>query len=155
MEIIEPDARIADLMGLLYTLVHVFHERTDLYQLEKDMEVDIDDLMPIVYTASNLGLVEIEQGDIWITEKGKLFSKSGISARKSMLKSAIVNMEPFVTAVRMEEFELKDMLEELEKTGINKYNTPAGVHNLEITLIEWGIYSGLLKKTDDGFRVVP
>ena len=155
MEIIEPDARIADLMGLLYTLVHVFHDRTDLYQLEKDMEVDIDDLMPIVYTASNLGLVEIEQGDIWITEKGKLFSKSGISARKSMLKSAIVNMEPFVTAVRMEEFELKDMLEELEKTGINKYNTPAGVHNLEITLIEWGIYSGLLKKTDDGFRVVP
>ncbi|MCL4356631.1 MAG: AAA-associated domain-containing protein [Candidatus Thermoplasmatota archaeon] len=155
MEIIEPDARIADLMGLLYTLVHVFHERTDLYQLEKDMEVDIDDLMPIVYTASNLGLVEIEQGDIWITEKGKLFSKSGISARKSMLKSAIVNMEPFVTAVRMKEFELKDMLEELEKTGINKYNTPAGVHNLEITLIEWGIYSGLLKKTDDGFRVVP
>ena len=155
MEIIEPDARIADLMGLLYTLVHVFHDRTDLYQLEKDMEVDIDDLMPIVYTASNLGLVEIEQGDIWITEKGKLFSKSGINARKSMLKSAIVNMEPFVTAVRMEEFELKDMLEELEKTGINKYNTPAGVHNLEITLIEWGIYSGLLKKTDDGFRVVP
>ena len=155
MEIIEPDARIADLMGLLYTLVHVFHDRTDLYQLEKDMEVDIDDLMPIVYTASNLGLVEIEQGDIWITEKGKLFSKSGISARKSMLKSAIVNMEPFVTAVRMREFELKDMLEELEKTGINKYNTPAGVHNLEITLIEWGIYSGLLKKTDDGFRVVP
>ncbi len=155
MEIIEPDARIADLMGLLYTLVHVFHERTDLYQLEKDMEVDIDDLMPIVYTASNLGLVEIEQGDIWITEKGKLFSKSGISARKSMLKSAIVNMEPFVTAVRMKEFELKDILEELEKTGINKYNTPAGVHNLEITLIEWGIYSGLLKKTDDGFRVVP
>ena len=155
MEIIEPDARIAHLMGLLYTLVHVFHERTDLYQLEKDMEVDIDDLMPIVYTASNLGLVEIEQGDIWITEKGKLFSKSGISARKSMLKSAIVNMEPFVTAVRMKEFELKDMLEELEKTGINKYNTPAGVHNLEITLIEWGIYSGLLKKTDDGFRVVP
>ncbi len=155
MEIIEPDARIADLMGLLYTLVHVFHDRTDLYQLEKDMEVDIDDLMPIVYTASNLGLVEIEQGDIWITEKGKLFSKSGISARKSMLKSAIVNMEPFVTAVRMEKFELKDILEELEKTGINKYNTPAGVHNLEITLIEWGIYSGLLKKTDDGFRVVP
>ena len=72
-----------------------------------------------------------------------------------MLKSAIVNMEPVGTAVRMKEFELKDMLEELEKTGINKYNTPAGVHNLEITLIEWGIYSGLLKKTDDGFRVVP
>ena len=155
MEIIEPDARIADLMGLLYTLVHVFHDRTDLYQLEKDMEVDIDDLMPIVYTASNLGLVEIEHGDIWITEKGKLFSKSGISARKSMLKSAIVNMEPFVTAVRMKKFELKDMLEELEKIGINKYNTPAGVHNLEITLIEWGIYSGLLKKTDDGFKVAP
>ncbi len=155
MEIIEPDARIADLMGLLYTLVHVFHEKTDLYQLEKDMEVDIDDLMPIVYTASNLGLVGIEHGDIWITEKGKTFSKSGISARKSMLKTAIVNMEPFVTAVRMKEFELKDMLEELEKTGINKYNTPAGVHNLEVTLIEWGIYSGLLKKTDDGFRIAP
>ncbi|MCL4350638.1 MAG: AAA-associated domain-containing protein [Candidatus Thermoplasmatota archaeon] len=154
MEVIEPDSRIADLMGLLNTLMHVFHDKTDLYQLEKDMEVDLDDLMPIVYTAANMGLIETDQGDIWITEKGKAFAVSGITARKTMLRAAISTMEPFVTASKMGEFELKDLMEELEKSGINKYNSPSGYHNLEVTLIEWGVYSGLVRKSEDGFRIV-
>ena len=71
-----------------------------------------------------------------------------------MLRAAISTMEPFVTASKMGEFELKDLMEELQKSGINKYNSPAGYHNLEVTLIEWGVYSGLVRKSEDGFRMV-
>ncbi|MEM4104804.1 MAG: hypothetical protein QXF80_07410, partial [Thermoplasmatales archaeon] len=58
-EVVDPNARIADLVGLLYVLSTIFEYRTDLYKLEKEMEVDIDDLMPIVYTGARLGLVPL------------------------------------------------------------------------------------------------
>ncbi|MGP6207726.1 AAA-associated domain-containing protein [Cuniculiplasma sp. SKW3] len=151
MEVIDPDARIADLVGLLYVLHHIFKEKTDIYELEKEMEVDIDDLMPIIYTASNIGLIETDQGDIWITEKGKTFISSSPRNRKEILKGSIINMEPIATALKLKEFDLEGIMEELAKEGIQKYNSPTGYHNLEVTLIEWGVYSGIIKKTEDGF----
>ncbi|EQB65137.1 MAG: AAA-associated domain-containing protein [Thermoplasmataceae archaeon] len=151
MEIIEPDSRIADLVGLLYMLNYVFKSKTDLFELEKEMEVDLDDLMPIVYTASSLSFIGTDQGDIWITESGKKFIGSGPKVRKEMLKSVVKDFEPFATALKMKEFQLEEIKEELEKNGIQKYNSPSGYHNLEVTLIEWGVYSGLIRKTEDGF----
>ena len=106
METVDPDARIADLVGLLHVLNHLFDDRTDLFELEKEMEVDIDDLMPIVYTAANLGFVGTDQGDIWITDKGKTFLVSGPKIRKSILKASLITMEPFVTALRLVKFDL-------------------------------------------------
>ncbi len=82
MDVIDPDARIADLVGLLYVLNNIFNGKTDLYKLEKEMEVDIDDLMPIVYTAERLGLVAVESGDINISDKGREYIKSGMIQRK-------------------------------------------------------------------------
>ncbi|EQD77263.1 abc transporter atp-binding protein [mine drainage metagenome] len=151
MEIIEPDSRIADLVGLLYMLNYVFKSKTDLFELEKEMEVDVDDLMPIVYTATALSFINTEQGDIWITENGKKFIASGPKVRKEMLKSSVKNFEPFVTAIQLKKFQLDKIKEELENKGVQKYNSPSGFHNLEVTLIEWGVYSGLVRKTEEGF----
>ena len=89
MDVIDPDARIADLLGLLYVLNNIFEGKTDLYQLEKEMEVDLDDLMPIVYTAANLGLVNAESGDISMSEKGIEYIKSGMNQRKQIIRDSL------------------------------------------------------------------
>ncbi len=154
MDVIDPDARIADLVGLLYVLNTIFDGKTDLYQLEKEMEVDIDDLMPIVYTASNLGLVNAESGDISIANKGIEYIKSGMLQRKKIIKDSLTNIEPFKTAISMNSFSLDDLLEKLKENGVQTFNNPDGSHDLEVILIEWGMYSRLLKKTDDGFEVI-
>ena len=75
-DVIDPNARIADLVGLLHVLSNIFEGKTNLFELEKEMEVDLDDLMPIVYTASNLGFVHSESGDISITNLGISYIKS-------------------------------------------------------------------------------
>ncbi len=151
-EVVDPNARIADLVGLLYVMSTIFEGKTDLYKLEKEMEVDIDDLMPIVYTGSRLGLVFAESGDISITDGGKEYLKAGIKSRKDMLKKTLTKLEPFKTAIRMGEFNLEDLLDELQKENVQTFNSPSGRHDLEVILIEWGVYSGLLKKTDEGFQ---
>ena len=154
MDVIDPDARIADLIGLLYVLNNIFDGKTDLYRLEKEMEVDVDDLMPIVYTASNLNLVNVESGDISMAEKGMEYIKSGMFQRKNIIKNSLTNIEPFKTAISMNSFSIDDLLDKLKENDVQTFNNPDGSHDLEVILIEWGMYSKLLKKTDDGFEVI-
>ena len=154
MDVIDPDARIADLIGLLYVLNNIFDGKTDLYRLEKEMEVDVDDLMPIVYTASNLNLVNVESGDISMAEKGMEYIKSGMFQRKNIIKNSLTNIEPFKTAISMNSFSIDDLLDKLKENDVQTFNNPDGSHDLEVILIEWGRYSKLLKKTDDGFEVI-
>ena len=154
MDVIDPNARIADLIGLLYVLNNIFDGKTDLYRLEKEMEVDVDDLMPIVYTASNLNLVNVESGDISMAEKGMEYIKSGMFQRKNIIKNSLTNIEPFKTAISMNSFSIDDLLDKLKENGVQTFNNPDGNHDLEVILIEWGMYSKLLKKTDDGFEVI-
>ncbi|BAB59537.1 TVG0380902 [Thermoplasma volcanium GSS1] len=153
-EVIDPNARIADLVGLLYVMNNIFDGKTDLYQLEKEMEVDIDDLMPIVYTASRLGFVSAESGDIIVTEEGKEYIRASIKRRKEIIREALRNIEPFRTALDLRNFDCETLMENLQRKGVQTFNSPSGKHDLEVILIEWGVYSGLLRKDDDGFSVV-
>lgn len=152
-DVVDPNSRISDLIGLLYVLDNVYKGKSvDLYELEKEMEVDLDDLMPIVYTASALGLVSAESGNIMITPDGTDFIKSNMRRRKEIIKRKLASLEPFKTAVELSDFELQALSEALEKKGVQTYISPSGLHDLEVILIEWGIYSGLLRKKGDRFR---
>ncbi|MDT7860927.1 MAG: AAA-associated domain-containing protein [Saccharolobus sp.] len=154
MEIVDPHARVADLVGLLYALDTTFNGKTDLYMLEKEMEVDLDDLMPIVYTANSLGFITVGEGDIIITDKGIEFLKSNLKRRKEIIRDSIKRVEPFKTALQLKEFTIYELKDVLERKGVQIYNSPEGLYDLQITLVEWGVYSGLLKKEGDKFMVI-
>jgi NitT/TauT family transport system ATP-binding protein len=154
VEIVDPHARVADLVGLLYALDTTFNGKTDLYMLEKEMEVDLDDLMPIVYTANSLGFITVGEGDIIITDKGIEFLKSNLKRRKEIIRDSIKRVEPFKTALQLKEFTIYELKDVLERKGVQIYNSPEGLYDLQITLVEWGVYSGLLKKEGDKFMVI-
>lgn len=148
---IHPNARVADLVGLLYVVFNTFEGKTDLYILEKELEVDLDDLMPIVYTASALGFVTIGEGDIMITDKGIEFVRAGLKRRKEIIRRSLRLAEPFKTASELKRFTTEDLLERLRRKGIQLYVSPSGKYDLELTLIEWGVYSGFLSKEDEEY----
>jgi Uncharacterized conserved protein len=154
MNVIDSSARIADLLGLLSVLQNTFEGKTDLYELEKEMEVDVDDLMPIVYAASYMGFVTVGDGDIIITDKGSEFLKSNIKRRKEMLRESLLKTEPFKTASELKIFTLEKLREALAEKGIQAYNKPEGLYELQLILLEWGVYSGLISRVDEErFRV--
>ncbi len=129
MEIIDPHARVADLVGLLYSLENTFNGKTDLYMLEKEMEVDLDDLMPIVYTANSLGFITVGEGDIIITDKGMEFLKSNLKRRKEIIRDSIKKIEPFKTTLELKYFTIEELKYVLEKKGIQVYNSPEGLYD--------------------------
>ena len=152
--ILSPDARVADLLGLLTVLYNSFEGKTDIYLLEKELEVDLDDFMPIVYAASALGFITIGDGDIIITDKGIEFLRGNIRKRKELLKESLHKLEPFATAKELGRFKLEDLMKLLEEKGVTAYSGPSGYHDLQIILAEWGVYSGFLKMEDDEYVVV-
>ncbi len=143
--VMHPSARVADLLALLLTLKNEFDGASDLYELERKLEVDLDDFMPIVYAANELGFVTIGGGDIIITDLGIEFLSSTLKKRKEIIKNALHRIEPFKTAMEMKEFTLKSLNERLVQKGINDFNSAEGLHGLQILLTEWGVYSGFLK----------
>jgi len=153
MNYIDPLSRVADLIGLLSTLVNTFNGKADLYEIEREFKVDIDDLMAIVYTAESLGFVTLGEGDIIITDKGLEFLDAGIKKRKEILREALVSVEPFKSAVELGEFTVEELHRRIVNKGLIKYSGPSGLRDLELILLEWGVYSGLLGYKDDKFYV--
>lgn len=153
METIHPNSRIADLIGLLTSLVDTFSGKTQLYKLEKEMEVDLDDFMPIVYTADSLGFVTIGEGDIVITDKGEEFLRSNIKKRKTLIRDSLKHAEPFKTALELNSFTVGELAEKLRERKVQSFVSARGNQDLDLVLIEWGIYSGLLRKEGETYSV--
>ena len=152
--IIHPMARVADLLGLLLTLHNSFGGVSDIYKVEEELEVDLDDFMPIVYAAAAMGFVTVGDGIISITDKGLEFIKGNIEKRKELLRESLTGVEPFKTAMELKSFTVKQLQDELERKGFPDYSGPGGEYDLEIILTEWGVYSKLLRKEGDVYRVV-
>ncbi len=151
-KVIHPSTRVADLLGLLLVLKNEFGGKTDLFELEERLEVDLDDFMPIVYTANELGFVTIGVGDIIITDKGLEFLEANLKKRKQIIKESLERIEPFKTAKELGEFTVESLNKALLKKGIADFNSADGKHQLELLLNEWGVYSGFLE-TDHKYRV--
>ncbi|MEM0097390.1 MAG: AAA-associated domain-containing protein [Conexivisphaerales archaeon] len=146
--LMHPSTRVADLLGLLIILENEFEGKTDLYELSDKLGVELDDFMPIVYTANELGFVVIGAGDIVITDKGLDFLSSTLKKRKEIIKASLVKIEPFKSSKELKQFSIEELNYKLINRGIMDYNSSEGLHQLEVLLNEWGIYSGFLKRNE-------
>jgi hypothetical protein len=152
------DARFADVLGLIDTLVNEFGGQADIFMIAKEMESDVDDIMPALNAAVYLGFVEVRDGDIKITESGKEFLNARIVDRKRILRQKLLDLEPFHTAYNLglsKPFTINDLIEELNKEGYIEVREPGIAHLLEILLAEWGAFAGILKKKGDEYISLP
>ncbi len=66
------------LAGLMETLAaRPYHGKADLPHLAAGLQHEIDDLFPIAEALQMLGFAEVAEGDIHLTEPGRLFAESG------------------------------------------------------------------------------
>ncbi|MCL5788650.1 MAG: AAA-associated domain-containing protein [Candidatus Marsarchaeota archaeon] len=154
MHAIHPNSRVADLIGLLSVLTNTFGGKAELYKLEKETEVDLDDLMPIVYTADALGFVTVGEGDITVTDRGLEFLEAKIGRRKKLIEESLKHAEPFKTVVELGDFSVDELAESLEKKHVQSFVSPRGHQDLDMLLVEWGVYSGFLRKEGDRYTVL-
>ncbi|WP_446743593.1 ABC transporter ATP-binding protein [Silvibacterium acidisoli] len=143
-----PHARPGGIAGLLELVIDLTNQsggRADIYKLADELAFEIDDLLPIVDAATLLGFLQVEEGDVLITEDGREFAESEILKQKELFRKAALDHVLLLRQIARalnnksdhtipEEFFL-DMLDE-------QFSEEETQRQLE-TAINWGRYAEL------------
>ncbi|MFC5355330.1 AAA-associated domain-containing protein [Azospirillum himalayense] len=88
------------LSGLMETLAAPpYHGKADLPHLAATLRHEIDDLFPIAETLQMLGFAEVAEGDIRLTEPGRLFAEAGMDDRKALFAEHLVHFVPLAAHI--------------------------------------------------------
>jgi len=85
-----PHARPGGIAGLLDVLTDAGGEE-DLYHLAERLLMEVDDLLPIIEAAVLLGFAALDQGDVKLTQEGKVFTEAGIAGQKTIFRQAAIS----------------------------------------------------------------
>ena len=78
-----PSAQVAQLLGVLDEISHPTHGgHADLAALADALDLEVDDLFPIIEALQLLEFAEVAEGDIRLTPHGQAFIDADIRRRK-------------------------------------------------------------------------
>jgi NitT/TauT family transport system ATP-binding protein len=145
-----PHVSLEDLSGLVSHVAYA-GGRSDLYQLARELQLEVDDLLPLVEALAILGLAVTEAGDVILTGVGTAFAEADVQEEKALFRQqALSSVELVRQIVRElqaapEHTLLEDaLLEQLQE----HFSEPEARRQLD-TAIDWGRYAELFAY-DDG-----
>jgi NitT/TauT family transport system ATP-binding protein len=106
-----PYIEVGKLVGMLVYLEDL-DGKGDIYAIAQDMGFDVDEIIPLIRVAEALGFATVSEGDLLITESGKLLVEGDENKRKIMFKSSIKKLPIFKKLI--------DVLESIPDKSISK-----------------------------------
>jgi NitT/TauT family transport system ATP-binding protein len=145
-----PHVSVGSLTGFIERLYRL-GGREDLYQLAHDLQMEADDLLPLVEAADLLGFGDVEEGDVILTPDGRRFAEAGVLEEKKIFqRQALISIELLRQIVR----ELRaspngslredHILAELERSF-----SPEEARRQLDTAVDWGRYAELFAYDDN------
>lgn len=138
-----PQVRIGSIAGLLELLED--RKDKDIYRLGQELQLEVDDILPIVEAAKLMDFVAIQEGDINLTSIGRVFIAGSIDERKQTVKAQLLSGIRLVQQIyrlcqakRNQRFPEELILDILEA----HFSPPEAKLQLE-TAIDWGRYAEL------------
>ena len=139
-----PQAPVGALSGLL-ELVEERGGREDIYELEDELSLEADDLLPLAEAAGILGFARIEEGDIVLTDLGRRFVTSDILESKEVFREAAVQnvllIQQILHALRGSP--RRSMNEEFFIEFLRNHFTEEEAWRQLETAVDWGRYAEL------------
>ncbi|MEH2254460.1 ABC transporter ATP-binding protein [Nostoc sp.] len=136
-----PAVRIGSIAGLLELLED--RQEKDLYRLAQELQLEVDDILPIVEAAKLMYFVELAEGDISLNPVGQKFVNGGIDDRKQIMRSQLLTHIRLVQQIyrlleaknnqRIPEELVLDILE-------NHFSLQEAERQLK-TVVDWGRYA--------------
>ncbi len=143
-----PAARINALAGLLERL-NSDNGQADLYRLAHELNLELDDLLPIMEAAELLGFAHVAAGDINVTPLGQTFAEASILARKEITASRLLR-QPTIRWI-YETLQNDDNQRVAEEYFLDKLQQDFGDYaatQLD-TAINWARYAEIFTFDDD------
>src|SRR5262245_60860135 len=144
-----PHTTINELAGLLEHLHEMPQQSADIYQLAKDLKVELNALLPLTEAAELLGFAIIAQGDITLTSLGETFAEASIQARKEIFATRIRRLPLFKWLLSMLQAADTHQLEKDVLTTALELDFPPeeAARQVEV-VINWGRYAEILAYND-------
>lgn len=140
-----PHAEISELIGFIEKLAYEYHGKADLPTLAEDLHMEIDSLFPLTEALEILRFGVVSEGDIELTEQGKVFAAADILQRKQIFAAHLMSYVPLARTIRHEldrnedhTAQEKDFLQALQV----QLSEEAAEEVLAI-VIDWGRYAEL------------
>jgi NitT/TauT family transport system ATP-binding protein len=81
-----PEVEIGDLTGLV-ELVHAQGDRSDIYEIGRALQLEVDDLLPLIDGLTLLSLAETYEGDLMLTAEGRRFAEADLLEKKTIFRT--------------------------------------------------------------------
>jgi NitT/TauT family transport system ATP-binding protein len=130
--------------------LHAAGDRADMYVLGHDLQMEVDDLLPLIQAVDLLNLGNIEAGDVYLSTEGIRFAEAGV------LESKLVFRDQAVKYVQL----IRYILNTLESSPNHRLRWDAALRELEgcfskdeaerqlDTAIDWGRFAELFAYDD-------
>jgi NitT/TauT family transport system ATP-binding protein len=83
-----PHIRAGSVAGLLEILEN--RQDEDLYRIGQELQLDVDDLLPIVDAAKMMGFIELKEGDIHLKPIAYQFIQGDVDERKQIVRDLLL-----------------------------------------------------------------
>lgn len=137
-----PDVEPSELSGLIDTLM-TFEDRIDLPELADELMMNVDDLFPLLETLEILGFAQVQDGDIHLSELGKIFSEADLQQRKQLFAKQLLDKVPLARYVRkvLDEVVGHRVSEERFLSKLEDFLSEDEASRVLRTMIDWGRYA--------------
>ncbi|MBF2064195.1 MAG: nitrate/sulfonate/bicarbonate ABC transporter ATP-binding protein [Calothrix sp. C42_A2020_038] len=135
-----PAVRIGSIAGLLELLED---RQGDLYRLGQELQLEVDEILPIVEAAQLMKLVYLREGDISLTEVGQQFVVSGIDERKAIIRDQLLSNLFLIQQITnlLQAKRNQRIPEELILDVLEAHFSPEEAERQLKTAIDWGRYA--------------
>jgi NitT/TauT family transport system ATP-binding protein len=142
-----PHVRIGSVAGLLELIEN---RREDLYRLGQELQLEIDDILPIVEAAKLMHLVALDEGDISLTPIGQAFLEGDIDERKNTIGEQLLKHIRLVKQIHalLKVKQNQRIAEALVLDILERHFTPQEANRQLNTAIDWGRYAELYSYDD-------
>jgi NitT/TauT family transport system ATP-binding protein len=145
-----PHVAIGDLTGLVGHLADA-GDRQDLYVLARQLQLELDDLLPLMDGLGIVGLASAQEGDAVLTDLGRQFAEADVLEEKYLFRDQVRRNVELVRQIvdRLQatdehSFHEDALLEQLQE----HFSEPEARRQLD-TAIDWGRYAELFAYDDD------
>ncbi|GAC1507446.1 MAG: nitrate/sulfonate/bicarbonate ABC transporter ATP-binding protein [Ktedonobacteraceae bacterium] len=145
-----PHVGIGDVTGLI-ELVNAKGGREDLYQLGRDLQLELDDLLPLVDAVKILKFGDAQEGDLILTDTGRRFAEAGVLEEKQIFRAqAIANVTMLRHMIRDLQAEPGHTLpEEHFLAELQEHFSENEAWSQLETVVDWGRYAELFSYQED------
>ncbi|MBW4631768.1 MAG: nitrate/sulfonate/bicarbonate ABC transporter ATP-binding protein [Iphinoe sp. HA4291-MV1] len=142
-----PHVRAGGISGLLELIVEQPEGKEDIFRLAERIQLQVDDLLPILDGAVLLGFAEVESGDVLLTEIGRDFATTTILRSKDLFQQQVLVHAPMVASIlqTLREKQNKSMRADFFLDLLDEYYPHAEAERQFATAVDWGRYAELFE----------